>query len=366
MNKKRVILGMSGGIDSSVTALLLKNMGYEVIGVTFKVFHCTDIEKFQDLDSNCCSVDGIDDAIKVAHFLKIRHYVIDVSLKFNDSIIQNFIDEYLSGKTPNPCIICNKEIKWKKLLKIADELESEYISTGHYAKVNFDNKLKRFFISRGIDENKDQSYALWRLTQDQLARTILPLGEYSKNQIRKIVFEENMPIAGKKESFEVCFIPDNNYNNFLIKNVPERIEKIGKGKIFYRGIEIGEHKGYPFYTIGQRRGLGVSLKEPVYVKKIIPEKNIIELGSKDEIMNTGLEAKETNLVKYSEIKEKLKGVAKIRYKDIGTPAEIEIKNDSSFIVRFDHPKNAITTGQSVVFYEGDDIVAGGIISTVID
>jgi len=361
MNNKRVILGMSGGIDSSVSAFLLKEAGYEVIGVTFKVFECEDINEYTDLEGSCCSVEGIEDAGKVARQLGIRHYTINVSDDFKKSVINDFIDEYFKGRTPNPCIVCNREIKWKKLLKIADEMDAGFVSTGHYARIRHDENLKRYVLYKGADDKKDQSYALWRLTQNELARTIFPLGKYTKTEIRQIAADNNLPVANKAESFEICFIPDNDYGNYLRKNEPEKINAVGEGDIIFQGEVIGKHKGYPFYTIGQRRGLGIALKQPVFVKKIIPEKNIVEIGLKEEVLEFLLEADELNMIKYDEVEPGFAGNAKIRYKDAGSPAVIDEINDCNIKVKFNEAKTAITPGQSLVFYEGDDVVLGGII-----
>ena len=361
MNNKKVVLGMSGGIDSSVSAFLLKEAGYEVIGVTFKVFECEDIEEFTDLEGSCCSVEGIEDAGKVARLLDIRHYTLNMSDEFSKTVINDFVDEYFKGRTPNPCIVCNREIKWKKLIKIADEMDAGFVATGHYAQTRFDESLKRYILSKGVDDTKDQSYALWRLSQSDLSRTIFPLGKYTKTEIRKIAADNNLPVANKAESFEICFIPDNDYGNYLRKKQPERINEIGEGDIIFEGKVIGKHKGYPFYTIGQRRGLGIALKQPVFVKNIIPEKNIIEIGLKVDVLNYNLKASEINMVKYSTVSTGFEGSAKIRYKDSGSPASIEEINEGSVEIKFKEAKNAITPGQSLVFYEGDDVVLGGII-----
>jgi tRNA-uridine 2-sulfurtransferase len=364
MNNKRVVLGMSGGVDSSVSAFLLTQMGYEVIGVTFKVFECEDIEEFTDLEGSCCSVEGIEDAGKVARLLNIRHYTLNVSDDFSKTVISDFIDEYFRGRTPNPCIVCNREIKWKKLLKIADEMDACFVATGHYAKVRYDESVKRYVLSKGKDDKKDQSYALWRLSQEELSRTIFPLGNYTKTEIRKIAKDNNLPVANKEESFEICFIPDNDYGNFLRKKENERITEIGEGDIIFEGKVVGKHKGYPFYTIGQRRGLGLALKQPVYVKNIIPEKNIIVIGLKEDVLDYKLQAFDLNMIKYTELPPGFSGSGKIRYKDRGSAAMVEEISVESAKIKFMDPKTAITPGQSLVFYEGDDVIFGGIISKI--
>ena len=360
MNKK-VILGMSGGVDSSVSAFILKEMGYEVIGITFKVFECDDISKYTDLEGSCCSVEGIQDASIIAQLLKIRHYTINIADEFKNKVISNFVDEYFNGRTPNPCVQCNYEIKWKKLLQIAKELDAEFVATGHYANIRYDENLKRYLLSKGIDNSKDQSYALWRLNQYELSKTILPLGNYTKSQIRMIAKDNKLPVAQKEESFEICFIPDNDYGNYLMETNKEKLLEIGNGDIIFNGSIIGKHKGYPFYTIGQRRGLGVSLKQPLYVKNIIPEKNIIELGTKDEVQNYILFADNINIIKFENVPIGFKGNAKIRYKDTGSPCVIEEYVNGSLKVIFDEPKTAITPGQSFVMYDDNDVLLGGII-----
>lgn len=362
MKNKKVVLGMSGGIDSSVSAFLLAEMGYEVIGITFKVFECDDIDSFKDLEGSCCSVEGIEDAAGVARILKIRHYTLNIAAEFSSSVINNFVDEYFKGRTPNPCIVCNSEIKWRKLLQIAKEMDAGFVATGHYARIRYEDSLKRFVLYKGKDENKDQSYALWRLTQSELANTIFPLGNYTKPEIRKIAADNKLPVANKEESFEICFIPDNDYGNYLRKSNPDKINMIGEGDIILDGKIIGKHKGYPFYTIGQRRGLGVSVKEPVFVKNIIPENNVIELGLKSDVLNHKLSADSLNFIKYSDIKPGFMGNAKIRYKDKGSEAIVEELNGNEVIVKFKEPKTAITPGQSLVFYEGEDVVFGGLIN----
>jgi tRNA-uridine 2-sulfurtransferase len=360
LNNKKVILGMSGGIDSSLSALLLKEKGYEVIGITFKVFKCENKEDGEAVETSCCSIEGIEDAVSVARFLKIPHYTIDLSDEFHNIVVNDFINEYLSGRTPNPCIICNKEIKWSRLLKFANELDAGFIATGHYANIKYDSQLDRFLLSKAADPAKDQSYALWRLSQEQLSRTIFPLGALTKMEVRKIALELKLPVAKKKESFEICFIPDNDYGKYLKKEAAEKMKNIGNGDIIYHNNVIGKHRGYPFYTIGQRRGLGIALKEPVYVIRIDPLLNQIEVGTKEEVMCSYLLADNINIIKYNTINNTIDGTAKIRYKDSGTSASMTI-DDNLLRVNFNTKKAAITPGQSIVFYENDDVVAGGVI-----
>jgi tRNA-specific 2-thiouridylase len=350
MNKK-VILGMSGGVDSSTTAFLLKEAGYDVIGVTFQTKE----------QSVCSTPKSIRDAQEVADILKIKHSVVKVQEEFDAKVIVKFVNEYLNGRTPNPCIECNYFVRWNNLLKIADELNAYFVSTGHYAKIRYDETLKRYILYKAEYDEKDQSYVMWRLTQKELSRSIFPLGKYRKSQVREIASSCNLPVAKKRDSYEICFVPDNDYGKYLDKREPDIMGKIGEGDIIFQGEVIGKHKGYPYYTIGQRRGLGVALKTPVYVKNIIPEKNIVEIGEKQEIEGSIVYAVDLNIHKH-DIEKGFTGTARIRHKDVGTEAVVEEYNSEFIKVRLKEPKNAITPGQSLVLYEGDDVVLGGIIT----
>lgn len=359
-----VVVAMSGGVDSSVAALILKEQGYNLIGITIKTYNYEDIGVQNE--HSCCSLEGINDARTVATKFGFPHYVIDLTKEFHREVISYFIKDYLEGRTPNPCVICNRKIKWEALIRKAISLGADYIATGHYARVKFDEAKKRYILTKGVDASKDQSYALWGLTQESLRRTIFPLGELTKSEVRELAKRYELKIANKPESFEICFVPDNDYTKFLEKNVEGLTEKVKGGDIVMNGKVIGKHRGYPFYTIGQRRGLGVALGYPVYVIGIDPIANIIEVGTEEKLYHNALIAGNVNLISVEKIEDGMRVIAKIRYSDEGSSAILENYEDSKILVKFDKPKRAITPGQSVVFYDGDIVVGGGIIEKVLD
>lgn len=359
--KPKVLVAMSGGLDSSVVAMLLHEQGYEVLGITMKVW---DYEYMGDAapESGCCNLDSINDARIVAVDLGFPHYVLDLRKEFKETVINNFIGEYMNGRTPNPCILCNTHMKWDALLNKADQLGCEFIATGHYAQIKREHR--RFVLSKGVDEKKDQSYVLWGLTQDKLARTLFPLGGYEKPEIRQLALQRGYEkIASKRESYDICFIPDNDYRSFLKQNVGNLDAQIGAGNfVNSSGKVLGTHKGFPYYTIGQRKGLVIAMGEPYYVTKIDAATNTITLGPKSEL--GGLEAfvKDYNLVKWEKIPADFQAVVKIRYKDKGSPAIVNQYEDHIH-VRFLEPVASIAPGQSAVIYDGNDVVAGGFIYT---
>ena len=357
---------MSGGLDSSVAAALLVEQGYDVVGITIKTYRYEDVGGNVGSDTSCCSLDGINDARRVAARLGIPHYVYDFTETFGNEIIDYFKAGYVAGETPNPCVMCNRKIKWAEMLRRADSIGAEYIATGHYARLRRDSPDGRHILSRGLDHGKDQSYALWGLTQESLARTIFPLADLTKPESREIAHRMKLPVAGKRESYEICFIPDNNYQRFLKENVEGLEDAVRDGAIVRDGEVIGRHDGYPFYTIGQRRGLGVSAPEPLFVIGVYPETNTIEVGTADMLMHNGLRADHVNLIKYGSIPEPTRLTAKIRYKDEGAPAICRTLEDGSLEVRFEEPRRAITPGQSVVLYEGDAVVGGGVIRELLE
>lgn len=365
MSKQRVIVGMSGGLDSSVAAALLVEQGYDVVGITIKTYNYEDVGGNVGSDTSCCSLDGINDARRVASRLGIPHYVYDFTETFSHEIIDYFTEAYIDGETPNPCVMCNRKIKWAEMLRRADALGADYIATGHYARVRMDTD-GRHILSRGNDASKDQSYALWALTQESLARTIFPLSELTKPESREIARGLKLPVAGKQESYEICFIPDNDYTRFLKERVEGLEDRVSGGEVIRDGTTIGRHDGYPFYTIGQRRGLGISSPEPLYVIGIYPERNQVEVGTAEKLMHGGLRAADVNMIKYAALEQPRRLTAKIRYKDEGAPALCRTLPDGTLEVRFDEPRRAITRGQSVVLYEGDDVVGGGVIREALD
>jgi tRNA-specific 2-thiouridylase len=351
--QKTVLVAMSGGVDSAVAALLLKNEGYDLIGVTMKTWGYDDIP---EKDSGCCSLETIYSARNVANQLGFNHYTMDFTDKFNEVVITNFIDEYLAGHTPNPCVLCNKAIKWGALLEKAEELGADYIATGHYAMINYLADTNRHFISKSADLTKDQSYALWQVSQYALGKTIFPLGGYKKTQIREIAKELGLKPAETPDSQEICFVPNDDYRQLIQIRMPELKSALVGGDIVYHDKKIGKHKGYINYTIGQRRGLELSVGKPLYVSKIDAINNVIFVDDETGLYNREFICNKINLQKYSQISTPLKCVVKIRYKDTGSPALIEQISENEIKVIFDEPKKAIAPGQSAVFYEGDDVI----------
>ena len=353
---------MSGGVDSSVAAALLKNEGYDVIGITMKTWGFMEVGGAPKHESGCCSLDAIFDAKNIANQFNFPHYTVDFTKAFEETVINDFVDEYLAGHTPNPCVICNRKIKWEELLQKADSLDAKYIATGHYAKVEYNKETGRYCLKNAKDSHKDQTYALWGLSQESLSRTLFPLADLEKTEIRKIAEDMGIKTANKPDSQEICFVADNNYERFLRERVPERIEKVKEGSLIYKNKVIGTHKGIPFYTIGQRKGLGVALGKPVYVKNIDKENNIVELGDNEDLLANRVTAKEVNYISTDSLNEGQKVIAKIRYSDKGSLAEIKYADKEKIILDFYEPKRAITPGQSLAIYDEQGyVLAGGII-----
>ncbi|GAB4249760.1 MAG: tRNA 2-thiouridine(34) synthase MnmA [Saprospiraceae bacterium] len=355
----RVLVAMSGGIDSTVTAMLMHEQGYEVIGITMKTWDYASSGGSKK-ETGCCSLDSINDARKVAVDMGFHHFIVDIREEFGDYVIDNFVDEYLAGRTPNPCVLCNTHIKWNSLLKRADALDCEFIATGHYAIINEHEGRK--FISKAVDPTKDQSYVLWGLSQECLQRSHFPLGKFTKQEVRQMAFERGYTeLAKKAESYEICFVPDNDYRSFLKRRVPGLEAEVAGGKfVNTRGEVIGEHKGYPFYTIGQRKGLGMAFGQPMFVTEIRPESNTVVLGTEDELIRNSMKVGKVNLMKYAEVADGLEVVTKVRYRDNGTYSLLH-PIDQGVEVEFLANVKGIAPGQSAVFYEGDDVVGGGII-----
>lgn len=363
--KSRVVVGMSGGVDSSVAAALLVERGYDVIGITIKTYNYEDVGGNAANDSSCCSLDGINDARAVCADLGIPHYVLDFSAPFRQHVIDMFVEEYLAGNTPNPCVICNRKIKWEELIRKGRSLGADYVAMGHYAQLRHDATTGRYWIARGQDNAKDQSYALWALSQDSLAHTLFPLSEITKEEARAVAERLGVHTARKQESYEICFIPDNDYTRFLRENVEGLEERVRGGDVLFEGKKIGEHDGYPFYTIGQRRGLNVAVGEPVFVTEIRAGDNVIEVGRKEELRHRRFRVRDVVMQKHPFPETTLRADAKIRYKDRAAPALLHPQPDGSMIVEFDEPKQAITRGQSTVWYEDSDVVGGGIIEEIL-
>lgn len=349
----KVLMAMSGGIDSTMSAILLKEQGHELVGVTFIPFD-------SNTEIGCCATNAAIEAKQIADKLHFSHQVLDVRETFKNTVIQNFADEYMSGRTPNPCVVCNKAIKWGTLLELADKENCDFIATGHYAQIGTCGE--RYFIKKGADLSKDQSYFLWKLSSRQLARTLFPLGTYTKTQIRQMAAELGyIKLSQKKESQEICFVPDNNYRLFLRSYIPNFDEIVKPGDfIDTKGQIIGKHKGYPNYTIGQRKGLEIALGQPMYVTKTDASANTVTLGTRDDIMSTMFTASNFNFTKIDAPTNPIEVTARVRYRSQGGTAVIAI-NEGKLTVKFNNPVDAVTPGQSAVFYQGDDLVGGAII-----
>lgn len=366
MSKKgRVLVAMSGGVDSSVAAVMLREQGYEVIGITMKTWDYHRSGGDNGKETGCCTVESMNDARHIAVNHGFKHFIVDIREEFGDWVIDRFVGDYMDGRTPNPCVLCNTHIKWAALLKRADNLGCDFIATGHYAKVREENG--RHVLSRGLDPKKDQSYALWGVAQKHLERTIFPLGEFSKPEIRQVAEDHGLlNVANKPDSYEICFVPDDDYRRFLKDKVPGLEEKMKGGKFIDKnGKILGEHEGYPFYTIGQRRGLNLPMGVPVYVTNIDAITNTITIGEKEDLVSSTLTAKEINLVKYAKIPQtEMEVTGAIRYNDNGAMGHLTQISDDEIKVHFPAGRDAITPGQAIVCYEGDDVVAGGWIKKV--
>jgi len=344
---RRVVVGMSGGVDSTVSAYLLKQQGYDVHGVTFAI-----------LDEE--SSDVVKSAADIAKTLGVPHQTLNLKNEFSDSIIEYFKHEYLNGRTPNPCVVCNAAFKWASLLKYAREIEADYVATGHYATIQ--EQSGYYQICFGKDASKDQSYVLWRLSQEALKKTLFPLGKLTKPEVREIARQLGLKNSDLQDSFEICFIPDDDYAKYLRENIPFLDRNVKNGEIVdQNGKVLGLHKGYPFYTIGQRRGLGISTPEPVYVNHIDAKNNQIVVGPVEKLLNKRLKASQTNWFIPIPESHQLECEAKIRYKDAPHPCHISFKPGSTVEVAFHEPKRAITPGQAVVFYLNDCMIGGGFI-----
>lgn len=352
---------MSGGIDSSITALLLKEQGYELVGVTLRIWDYLS-EGCEEKETGCCSMDAIFEAKDFAEKLGIPHHIIDIREDFKSTVVKNFIDEYMNGRTPNPCVMCNPLIKWGAILDKADELDCHYIATGHYSQIAKDND--HYYVTKAADASKDQSYVLWKLSQEQIARTLLPLGQYKKSEIKELAAERGfVKLANKKESQEVCFIPDNNYRGFLQKRVKNIEQVVQKGNyVDSEGKILGEHKGYPYYTIGQRKGLNIALGHPAYVLNIDRETNNITIGTKDELNTYDMVVTGFNGIKYDDIPTDIDLEVKIRYNSQPVPCKVISSDGNTYTIRFKEAVSAVTPGQSAVFYEGNDLVGGALIA----
>lgn len=353
----KVMVGMSGGVDSSVAAKVLKDSGYEVTGVTLKMFASDDIIETET--RTCCSLSDVEDARAVAYKLGFDHVVLNFREVFREHVIDRFIDSYITGKTPNPCIECNRHVKFDRMLKKAEELGFDYIATGHYALKEYSEETGRYYLRRPADRSKDQTYVLYSLTQHQLEKTLFPLCGYEKTEVRKIAEEAGLVNSRKPDSQDICFVPDGKYADFIRKNTDRGTEEGNFTDT--EGNILGKHKGIIHYTIGQRKGLGIALGKPAFVVSKDAETNTVVLGSNDDLFTSELIAEDVNFMSVAGIEGEMHVTAKPRYNCADSPAVISMLPDGRVKVVFETPQRAVTSGQAVVFYDGDIVVGGGTI-----
>ena len=354
---KKVVVGMSGGVDSSVAAHLLKEQGYEVIGVTMQIWQDEERTVMEE-NGGCCGLTAVDDARRVANDLGIPYYVMNFKKEFQEHVIRYFIDEYRNGRTPNPCIACNRYVKWESLLQRSLSIGADYIATGHYARIE---KLEngRYTLRRSATLSKDQTYALYNLTQEQLSHTLMPVGEYTKDEVREIAERIQLQVANKPDSQDICFVPDGDYAGFIEKTSGE---KLPTGNfVTLDGKILGVHKGITHYTVGQRKGLGLALGYPAFVVEIRPDTNEVVIGTNEDSMSYHVRANQLNFMLIADLTEPMRVFAKIRYNHKGAFCTIEKTGEDEVLCTFEEKQRAITPGQAVVFYDGEYVVGGGTI-----
>jgi tRNA-specific 2-thiouridylase len=365
MKKIKVAIAMSGGVDSSVAAALLVEQGYDVIGIHMKLWSFLEVGGNINHESGCCSLDSIYDCRMVCGKLGIPFHTVDFSEGFYNSVIQNFKDEYIAGRTPNPCVMCNSKIKWESLINKCREFGCDFVATGHYAKLIEHSNTGRVSIQMADFIKKDQSYYLWGLSQEAMRATLFPIGHLTKPVVREIAEKYGFRTAKKPESMEICFVKDNNYRRFLEESLPELKDQLKGGSFVSEdGQKLGSHEGYPFFTIGQRKGLGGGYDEKKYVIDIQPKTNTVVLGNNDDLLADGLVCEKINLMKYAKLTEPITALVMIRYNDDGIKSTIEPLDNDHLKITFSESRRAVTPGQSTVFYdENNAVIGGGIITS---
>jgi tRNA-specific 2-thiouridylase len=360
MNKNRVVVAMSGGVDSSVAAALLLEQGYEVIGITMQIWPEDGASK---REGGCCSLSAVEDARRVADSLGIPYYVMNFKDYFQQRVIDYFVEQYQMGRTPNPCIACNRYVKFEEFLRRAHNLDAFYIATGHYARIEYDGQRQRYLLKKSVTQEKDQTYALYNMTQYQLEHTLMPLGMYTKDKTREIARKLGLEVADKPDSQEICFVDDNDYGSFVVQRASREI--MPGHFVDTKGNVLGKHRGIVHYTVGQRKGLGLAMGKPVYVVDIDAENNVVVVGESHEVYSNGLIAEDVNLISVDRIAEPMEVDIKIRYSAVPAKAVVSDVGQGKVEAVFQRQQRAVTPGQAAVFYQGDMVVGGGTIISAV-